>query len=270
MAQSRNTTRGTTTKGTSARPQTTRSQSKSAQRNKSYSRPVSQSALKPHERHHFFGTLTLLLAMTALICTAARALPSDIQAWPFIPIVVSATPWFTLLALLALLLAMPLRRPLAALIAVAALGLNVYWQYPFFFPTNSLSQDAQNAVAAAEAHTADSYARVMTFNVYKGQADAQSIVNLVRDQRVEVLALQETTDDFVKQLTEAGIEHYLPYAHVSSSDGVYGNGLWSAAPLKDVVDDEVNSSASFMPSGTVDMGGNQIRFVSVHTTAPVP
>ena len=152
----------------------------------------------------------------------------------------------------------------------AALGLNVYWQYPFFFPTNSLSQDAQNAVAAAEAHTADAYARVMTFNVYKGQADAQSIVNLVRDQRVEVLALQETTDDFVKQLTEAGIEHYLPYAHVSSSDGVYGNGLWSAAPLKDVVDDEVNSSASFMPSGTVDMGGNQIRFVSVHTTAPVP
>ena len=158
MAQSRNTTRGTTTKGKSARPQTTRSQSKSAQRNKSYSRPVSQSALKPHERHHFFGTLTLLLAMTALICTAARALPSDIQTWPFIPIVVSATPWFTLLALLALLLAMPLRRPLAALIAVAALGLNVYWQYPFFFPTNSLSQDAQNAVATAEAHTADAYA----------------------------------------------------------------------------------------------------------------
>ena len=135
---------------------------------------------------------------------------------------------------------------------IAALGLNVYWQYPFFFPTNSLSQDAQNAVAAAEAHTADAYARVMTFNVYKGQADAQSIVNLVRDQRVEVLALQETTDDFVKQLTEAGIEHYLPYAHVSSSDGVYGNGLWSAAPLKDAVDDEVNSSASFMPSGTYD------------------
>ena len=124
MAQSRNTTRGTTTKGKSARPQTTRSQSKSAQRNKSYSRPVSQSALKPHERHHFFGTLTLLLAMTALICTAARALPSDIQAWPFIPIVVSATPWFTLLALLALLLAMPLRRPLAALIAVALVFYN--------------------------------------------------------------------------------------------------------------------------------------------------
>lgn len=75
MAQSRNTTRGTTTKGKSARPQTTRSQSKSAQRNKSYSRPVSQSALKPHKRHHFFGTLTLLLAMTALIGTPHAPCP---------------------------------------------------------------------------------------------------------------------------------------------------------------------------------------------------
>ena len=60
----------------------------------------------------------------------------------------------------------------------------------------------------------------MTFNVYKGQADPQAIVELVRDQRVEVLALQETTEDFVKKLNEAGIEHYLPYAQVSSSDGV--------------------------------------------------
>ena len=38
----------------------------------------------------------------------------------------------------------------------------------------------------------------MTFNVYKGAADPQAIVELVRDQRVEVLALQETTGDFVK------------------------------------------------------------------------
>ena len=104
----------------------------------------------------------------------------------------------------------------------------------------------------------------------RARHDLQAIVELVRDQRVEVLALQETTEDFVKKLNEAGIEHYLPYAQVSSSDGVFGNGLWSATPLADPTDDDVNSSASFMPGGTVDMGGQQIRFVSVHTTAPVP
>lgn len=270
MTKSRNTTTGTKPRGNSTKSKPTRTQPKSAQRTRSYSRPVSKTAVKPHRRHHIFGALTLLLATIALICTAARLLPATIQSLPFVPIVISATPWFTGLALLTLLLAIPLRRPLAALVAIAAIGLNVYWQYPFFYSTDSLPQEAQNAVAAAEPHTADAYARVMTFNVYKGQADAESIVNLVRDQRVEILALQETTDDFVKQLNAAGIAHYLPYSHVSSSDGVFGNGLWSATPLGNTVDDEVNSSASFMPAGTVDMGGNQIRFVSVHTTAPVP
>ena len=175
-----------------------------------------------------------------------------------------------MLGLIALLLAIVSRRILAALIAIAAIACNGYWQYPFFYSTDPLPQAAQNAVAAASPNTSDAYARVMTFNVYKGQADPQAIVELVRDQRVEVLALQETTEDFVKKLNEAGIEHYLPYAQVSSSDGVFGNGLWSATPLADPADDDVNSSASFMPGGTVDMGGQQIRFVSVHTTAPVP
>jgi endonuclease/exonuclease/phosphatase (EEP) superfamily protein YafD len=214
--------------------------------------------------------LAAVLAIIALLCTAARALPSNLQALPFIPVLVSATPWFTLLALVALLLAILSCRILAALIAVAAIGLNIYWQYPFFYSTTPLPHEAQNAVAAADPDTSDAYARVMTFNVYKGRADAQSIVNLVREQRVEVLALQETTDDFITRLTDAGIEHYLPYSHVSSSDGRFGNGLWSATPLASPADDDVHSSASFMPAGTVNIGDSAIRFISVHTTAPVP
>ena len=128
------------------------------------------------------------------------------------------------------------------------------------------------AMASTRADTGDMIARVMTFNVYKGHADAKAIVDIVRDQRVEVLALQETTNDFIKKLDEAGIHSYLPYSQVSSSDGVYGNGIWSATELGRPVDDEVGSSASFMPGGTVTFGGGkaQLRFVSVHTTAPIP
>ena len=46
----------------------------------------------------------------------------------------------------------------------------------------------------------------------------------------------------------------------------------SATELRRPVDDEVGSSASFMPGGTVTFGGGkaQLRFVSVHTTAPIP
>lgn len=225
---------------------------------------------KGRKRHRILGAFAGIFAVAALLGTAARELPADLQELPYVPIVVSATPWFTLLALLALLLAIISRRVVMALIAVAAIGLNVYWQLPFFQPSATLPDEAQQAVASASADTSDAYARVMTLNVYKGQADAQEIVDLVRDQRIEVLALQETTDDFVQRLNEAGIEHYLPYANVSSSDGVYGNGIWSAAPQSDPADDDVNSSASFMPGSTVDFAGTGVRFVSVHTTAPVP
>ena len=82
--------------------------------------------------------LATMFALLALAGTAARALPADLQELPFVPIVVSATPWFTLLGLIALLLAIVSRRILAALIAIAAIACNGYWQYPFFYSTDPL------------------------------------------------------------------------------------------------------------------------------------
>ena len=187
MAKARSTTTGASVRARAA------AKPRSA---KATARPVSKSAVKPHKRHRLLGFLATMFALLALAGTAARALPADLQELPFVPIVVSATPWFTLLGLIALLLAIVSRRILAALIAIAAIACNGYWQYPFFYSTDPLPQAAQNAVAAASPNTSDAYARVMTFNVYKGQADPQAIVELVRDQRVEVLALQETTEDF--------------------------------------------------------------------------
>lgn len=229
------------------------------------------SAALPGKRHRIAGFLAGVLTLIAVLATVARALPSDLQALPYVPVLVAAMPWFILVAALALVIALASRRWVTALIAILCLGVQVWWQYPFFHAVTPLPDQAVTATGGASAQTGDAYARVMTLNVYKGQADPTRIVELVRDQRVEVLALQETTDDFVQALGEAGIHKYLPYAQVSSSDGVYGNGLWSASPLADPSDDDVHSSASFMPGGTVSFGqGLDIRFVSVHTTAPVP
>ncbi|MDU2421041.1 MAG: endonuclease/exonuclease/phosphatase family protein [Bifidobacterium scardovii] len=221
-------------------------------------------------RHIIAGLLSIVLAVASLIGVIARSLTSDLQALPYVPVLVAATPWFAVTAALALVLALISRRWLTALIAIGCLGAQVWWQYPFFQASSSLPAEAVAAVSGASANTGDAYARVMTFNVYKGQADPEAIVELVRDQRVEVLALQETTDEFVQALDAAGIKDYLPYAQVSTSDGVYGNGLWSAAPLSDPADDDVRSTASFMPGGTIAFGDAPIRFVSVHTTSPGP
>lgn len=216
------------------------------------------------------GLVAWLLSAVSALAVVARSLPADLQALPYVPVMVSATPWFMISALVALVLGLAGRRWMAALVAVLCLATQVWWQYPFFRASAALPGAAMAAVSGNAADTTDRYARVMTCNVYKGRADASAIVALVRDQRVEVLSLQETTDDFVEALDEAGIKDYLPYAQVSTSDGVYGNGLWSASPLADPADDDVQSSASFMPGGTVTFDGVEIRFVSVHTTAPVP
>lgn len=222
--------------------------------------------------HRFLGFLAGILALMTVVAMLARQLPSDLQSLPYVPALVSATPWFALSALISLVLSLISRRWVIALMVLICLGIQLMWQYPFFHTTNSLPNEAMTAVSAETVNTDDAYARVMTMNVYKGHADAQEIVDLVRDQHVEVLALQETTDDFIQALDQAGIETYLPYSQVASSDGVYGNGLWSASALTDPVDDEVDSSATFMPGGTVSFnnGANAIRFVSVHTTSPKP
>lgn len=221
-------------------------------------------------RNVICGFLAGILSIVALLGTVSHILPAEIQAWPYVPIIVSLVPWFAILAVIALVCGIVSKRTMSVLLAIAAIALQVWWQYPFFYNETKLPRAAIAAVSGASANTQDDYARLMTCNVFKGHADAQEIVDVVRSERVEVLALQETTDAFVDELNKAGIGDLLPYAQVASSDGVYGNGLWSASPLGDPADDDVDSSASFMPGATVAFndGQTQIRFVSVHTTSP--
>jgi endonuclease/exonuclease/phosphatase family metal-dependent hydrolase len=220
--------------------------------------------------HRFMGLLAGIATLATVVATGARMLPEDLQSLPYVPVLVSFTPWFIGVSVVALILALASRRWIIALMSIACLIVQVWWQFPFFQQSAALPSQAVQAVAASHADTHDSYARVMTLNVYKGHADPDAVVRLVRDERVEVLALQETTNAFVKALNQAGIQEYLPYSQVSSSDGVYGNGLWSATELGSPSDDDVQSSASFMPGGTVAFGGgaSSVRFVSVHTTSP--
>lgn len=226
---------------------------------------------KSHRVRNFIcAVIAFVCSLAALLGTATHILPEELQALPYMPVVVSLVPWFMLPALIALVCGIVSKRTVSIVMAVLAIALQVFWQYPFFYNSTKLPRAAVAAVSGASVNTKDGYARLMTCNVYKGRADAREIVDLVRSEHVEVLALQETTDDFVSALNGAGIAAYLPYSQVASSDGVYGNGIWSASPLSNPSDDDVNSSASFMPGATIAFndGNSQVRFVSVHTTSP--
>ena len=182
-------------------------------------------------RHPVLASVGALLALVALLGCAARLLPEDMQALPYVPYVIALSPWFALAAMVSLVCACIAHRWFTAAVAVACIVLQGYWQLPFYRNGEPLGAQAIAAVAQAKPAIDDAFARVMTCNVYKGAADPQAIVDAVRDQHVEVLALQETTPQFVQRLEQAGIGDYLPYAVSASSGSGYGNGLWSAQPL---------------------------------------
>ena len=72
---------------------------------------------------------------------------------------------------------------------------------------------------------------VMTINAYIGRADPGAIVDLVRDQRVDLLAVQELTPDLRQRLHDAGLDQLLPACDALAGDGASGTGVWSRYPI---------------------------------------
>ena len=142
-------------------------------------------------RNIICGFLAGILSIAALLGTVSHILPAEIQAWPYVPIIVSLVPWFAVLAVIALICGIVSKRTMSVLLAIAAIALQVWWQYPFFYNETKLQRAAIAAVSGASANTQDDYARLMTCNVFKGRADAQEIVDVVRSERVEVLACRK-------------------------------------------------------------------------------
>jgi endonuclease/exonuclease/phosphatase (EEP) superfamily protein YafD len=74
--------------------------------------------------------------------------------------------------------------------------------------------------------------RVLSANVLAGVADAEEIVRLVTEEKVDVLVLQELTQEFVAKAEAAGLERELPHKAVYPLDGVIGSGIYSRQPLR--------------------------------------
>ena len=195
-------------------PATGKSQA-SAKANRAKAKPAATRPVKPlrtlnktktHRVRNFIcAVIAFIFALAALLGTVTHILPEELQALPYMPIVVSLVPWFTLLAVIALVCAIVSKRTVSIVMAVLAIALQAFWQYPFFYQPSKLPRAAVAAASGETVNTDDGYARLMTCNVYKGRADAREIVDLVRSEHVEVLALQETTDAFVDDLNRAGI-----------------------------------------------------------------
>ncbi len=212
-------------------------------------------------RHPVYAALAYILGIPTILLLALRFLPAPFDHVVPIPALVSATPWLTVPALAALVLALVSHRRLIALLMAVCLALEVVWQAPFYLDTSHrLSQDA-----IERGEQDGSTLRVMTLNAYFGQADADQIAGIVKDEGVDVLALEEVTPELTERLEASALPDLLPY-RVGEN---LGQQIWSRLPLYDEAVDEVGFAVSPMCAATVRVGDDELRFVAVHTTAPV-
>ena len=110
--------------------------------------------------------------------------------------------------------------------------------------------------------------RIMSANLRVGGADAAALVGLVREHRVDVLAIQELTASAQGALEQAGIADILPYAELHPADGVVGSALFSRLPL-------AGGSVNTNPGGFLQAvatvrvpGAEPIHVESVHPVPP--
>jgi endonuclease/exonuclease/phosphatase family metal-dependent hydrolase len=192
----------------------------------------------------------LLSAAWALVALA-RLLGWHVDRWPLVmePAVV---PYAALTAVVPLAAALVARRALAAVLAAAALVALVGAVAPRAF-------GGATAVAGPAV-------RVMTSNLREGHADPASVVALARDQKVDVLAIEEVTPGELDRLIAAGLPALFPYSSANPVEvGPSGTALFSRYPLTDVgrrplPDYFVETSGTVRVPGAVPVSVNVIHY----------
>lgn len=219
------------------------------------------------------GVLSSLLWLATIPCVAVMALrvaPNVDQDGRLLPEIIAFVPVLGIVSVVVLLFALIWRRKLLTVVSLACVVIQVMWHIGFFMPTVRISDSARQTVAAA-AKTDDNVARLMTLNTKEGNASASDIVRTVRTEHVEVLALQEISDELLGELRAAGLYDVLPYSIVSApsaNDNGGLNGVWTMAPMSNASQSLLPVETSQMPAGTISIGGKLVRFVAAHPNSP--
>ena len=169
------------------------------------------------------------------------------------------TPYVAAAAVLPLLFALVTRRWLTAAVAAVAAAMLIVCVLPRVLPDHN--RGPQTGVAL----------RVMTANMFVGVADPATIVALVRDNDIAVLALQEYTASAKAGLTRAGLDQLLPYSSLGpASDpfSVNGSALYSRFPVA-AAGIRQNGGGFQQAYGTIQPpGAAPLTVESAHPVAP--
>jgi endonuclease/exonuclease/phosphatase (EEP) superfamily protein YafD len=110
--------------------------------------------------------------------------------------------------------------------------------------------------------------RVLTANLLGECADPAALVATAREQRVDLLAVQELTPAAVERLDEAGIGEVFPHRALHPAPRSHGSGIFSRYPLSNGAV-RVHPCQKRQSSATVAVpGAGPLRVESAHPSAP--
>jgi endonuclease/exonuclease/phosphatase (EEP) superfamily protein YafD len=110
--------------------------------------------------------------------------------------------------------------------------------------------------------------RVLTANLYHGDADLDTVLALATDLRVDLLALQEYTPLAQKKLVAAGLSGLLPHRVTEPLWGGIGAALYSRYPLTKG-HPRINPAGYLNATGTLLVpGADPVHVESAHPASP--
>jgi hypothetical protein len=163
------------------------------------------------------SVLLLLLAAAFVAVALLRLMSIDGNRWTVA--LVALTPYVLAGGVLLGLFALLLRRwAVGGLVLLVAVLL--------------LAAVAPRAIGKSRPYGTGTELRVLTANLYVGRGDATTLVDLVRDYRVDVLSVQELTPEAAAALDRAGLAAELPYRVFRPGPTSTGAGLAARYPLE--------------------------------------
>ena len=194
-----------------------------------------------------------LLVVPWAVWVAVRVLGAE-RGYPFVQLM-AYTPYVAPLALAGGAVAALLRRWAPAALAGATVVVLVVLLVP------------RATGDAAEPRAGGSQLRVLTANARRGSVPPAALIELVRRERVDLLAVQELTPQLADGLARAGLGDLLPH-DVLGAGRRGGSGLYARQPLRPLP--PFRGAKSEMAAAAVDVpGAAPLRVISVHVAVPL-
>lgn len=108
--------------------------------------------------------------------------------------------------------------------------------------------------------------RVLASNLYLGQGDVKTVVELVRELDVDVLNLVELTPEAADDLNRAGLSELLPHQVFQPVEAGRGSGVASRHPLVEL--DLAGPALLQHPSARIDLGSTAVEVIACHPVPP--